>query len=33
MNQEKDYNTYLLNEINSIDFSDSLDSMEKALKK
>lgn len=33
MNQEKDYNAYLLNEINSIDFSDSLDSMEKALKK
>ena len=33
MNQEKDYNTYLLNEINSIDFSDSLDSMERALKK
>ena len=33
MNQEKDYNTYLLNEISSIDFSDSLDSMEKALKK
>ena len=33
MNQEKDYNTYLLNEINSIDFSDSLDSMEKALNK
>ena len=33
MNQEKDYNTYLLNEITSIDFSDSLDSMEKALKK
>ena len=33
MNQEKDYNTYLLNEIHSIDFSDSLDSMEKALKK
>ena len=33
MNQEKDYNTYLLNEINSIDFSDSLDSMEKALEK
>ena len=33
MNQEKDYNNYLLNEINSIDFSDSLDSMEKALKK
>ena len=33
MNQEKDYNTYLLNEINNIDFSDSLDSMEKALKK
>ncbi len=33
MNQEKDYNTHLLNEIRSVDFSDSLDSMEKTLKK
>ena len=33
MNQEKDYNTHLLNEIKTIDHSDSLDSMEQTLNK
>ncbi len=33
MNQEKDYNTHLLNEIKTIDLSDSLDSMEQTLNK
>ena len=28
MNQEKDYNTHLLNEIKAIDVSESLDSIE-----
>ena len=31
MNQDKDYNTHLLNEIKAIDVSESLDSMEKNL--
>jgi len=33
MNQEKEYNSYLLNEIISIDFDESLDSMEQTSKK
>ena len=33
MNQEKEYNSYLLNEIKSIDFDESLDSMEQTSKK
>ena len=33
MNQEKEYNSYLLNEILSIDFDESLDSMEQTSKK